>query len=245
MQAELFAIKGALAYALSLSQKSIYILTDSLSAIHALQKFPPANNIHLLTTALFRVQQLAEQGKSIHFMWIPSHSGIDQNELNNRAAKDSLRQDYFTVLCPSISHIKKLAKTASFHVSRIQHQFWVRAGSSSSKWYRTVTEYNPITIPRSMKRKDATTLHRLRLGYRCHWEIEERVPRECRYCQTFVEEPLLHYVLACPILENIRAPQFRQPSPHTPLAPSAAICVSQMLQSEDNFDLICTSPPPR
>jgi len=52
LQAELFAIKGALSHALSLSQKCIYILTDSLSAIHALQKFPPANKIHLLTTVL-------------------------------------------------------------------------------------------------------------------------------------------------------------------------------------------------
>jgi len=106
------------------------------------------------------VQQLAEQGKYIHFMWIPCHSGIDQNELTDCATKDILRQDYFTVLRPSISHIEKLANTASFHVSRIQHQVWVQAGSSSAKWYKTVTEYNPITIPRSMERKDATTLHR-------------------------------------------------------------------------------------
>lgn len=78
------------------------------------------------------------------------------------------------------------------------------------------------------------------------WEIDDRVPRECRYCQAFVEEPPLHHVLVCPILENIRAPRFRWPSPHAPLdAPSAAICVSQMLQSKNNFDLICTSPPPR
>lgn len=63
--------------ALSLPKETVSILTDSLSAIHTLQKFPPDDNIHLITTALFRLQQLAEQGKSIHFMWISSQTILE------------------------------------------------------------------------------------------------------------------------------------------------------------------------
>lgn len=144
-QAELFANKGALSHALSLPQELIYILTDSLSALHTLQKFPE-DNIHLISTTLFRLQQLIEQGKSIYFMWIPSYSGIDQNDLPDRAAKDSLSQIQFTVLQPSISYVKKLAKTTSYQVSRIHHQVWVHAGSFSAQWYQTVTEYDPLPI---------------------------------------------------------------------------------------------------
>jgi len=98
LQAELFAIKGAFTHALRLPQDSIYILTDSLSAIHSLQKRPPDDNTQLITLALFKIQQLSDQGKSIHFQWIPSHARISQNDLADLAAKDSLRHSHVTTV---------------------------------------------------------------------------------------------------------------------------------------------------
>lgn len=170
------------------TQQSVYILTDS-SAMHSLQKLPPDDNFHLITSALLKLQQL-DQGNSVHIMWMMCHG-----------VKDSLRLAQVCIIHTSISHIKKQARKASF---RVQRQVWVQAGSPSTVWYKAVTDYQPIIISRSMKRRDATTYTRFRLGSRCHWEIEKRVPRDCQHCQTIFDKPLLHYILPCSLLEQTK-----------------------------------------
>lgn len=246
LQAELVAIKDALNYSIQLVNNTIYIMTDSLSAIHSLQKIPPNDNIRLITTILFKLQQLTEQGKAINFMWIPSHSGIKQNDQADRTAKDSLKQIHVSSVQPSLGFIKKLAKRTSFQISLIQHQVWAQVGSSSARWYQKVTNYERIIIPRSMGRKEAVILHRLRLGYRCNWEINERILRNCQYCDATVSEPLLHYILACPVLEDIRPHQYKRYNLQDPSdALSAADCISQILNNEKSFYTLCKTPPPR
>jgi len=97
-----------------------------------------------------------------------------------------------------------------------------------------------------MTRSNATILHRLRLGYRCHWEIAERFPKECQRCHAIVEEPLLHYVLCCPVLDPIRPQQYSRLTSDTPLDPHlAAECVKTLLSTEESFNTICQSPSPR
>lgn len=140
-------------------------------------------------SALLKLQQL-DQGKSVHIIWMMCHG-----------VKDSLRLAQVCIIHTSISHIKKQARKASF---RVQRQVWVQAGSPSTVWYKAVTDYQPIIISRSMKRRDATTYTRFRLGSRCYWEIEKRVPRDCQHCQTIFDKPLLHYILPCSLLEQTK-----------------------------------------
>jgi len=142
-------------------------------------------------------------------MWIPSHVGLEGNDRVDSAAKSSLHQTRLQPIKPSISQIKNRAKITAKQITLIQHQVWVQAGSPSATWYKTVTEYETITIPRSMSRKDAVIIHRLRLGYPCSWEIDERVPKECNHCQTVVSHPLTHYLLDCQALYHIRPHNFR------------------------------------
>lgn len=55
-----------------------------------------------------------------------------------------------------------------------------------------------------MPRREAV-IHRLRLGYRCNWEINVCVPKACDHC--YLVEELLHYILECLVLNKIRPPQ--------------------------------------
>lgn len=107
LQAELYAIKLALTYAPTTEHTIIHILTDSLSAVYALQKTYHLDNVHLLTTILFKLTQLENQGKSITFRWIPSHVNILGNDLADLAAKQSLNQDHTTGVSTSLSQLKK------------------------------------------------------------------------------------------------------------------------------------------
>jgi len=172
-------------------------------------------------------------------MWIPSHVGLEGNDRVDSAAKSSLHQTHIQPIKPSISQIKNRAKITAKQITLIQHQVWVQAGSPSATWYKTVTEYETITIPRSMSRKDAVIIHRLRLGYPCSWEIDERVPKECNHCQTVVSHPLTHYLLDCQALYHIRPHNFRDvPDIETSQRSTvAATCARTILESEESFQI--------
>ncbi|XP_063590519.1 uncharacterized protein LOC134767451 [Penaeus indicus] len=246
LQAELYAIKAALTHALLLQESHVYILTDSLAALQVLQKESVSDNIALTTAIHFKITQLKDQEKSVSFMWIPSHVGIKGNEAADKAAKDSLQQHHLKLIKPSLSNIKSRARETTKEISKIQHQVWVQAGSPSATWYSIATDYIPITIPKSMSRRDAVIIHRLRLGYRCNWEIQFRVPKACSHCHDIVEEPLIHYILECPVLNSIRS-RHLQDIPHNQeeLLQVAALSSKTFLESEERFKIISRFPPPR
>lgn len=163
---------------LLLEENRLYILIDSLSAMQD----SVSDSVSLITIVLFKINHLAAQRKLATFIWIPSYVGLQGNEIN-KAVKDSLCQGHIKIIKPSLSWIKKSARDTAHEISRIQHQVWVHAGSTSAKWYRIVTNDCQITISKSVSRRKADIIHRLRLGCRCNWEIRYRVPKAiCVFC---------------------------------------------------------------
>ncbi len=45
-------------------------------------------------------------------------------------------------------------------------------------------------------------IYRLRLGYRCNWEIARTSKKECTSCSRSTYHPLLHYIPECEITHN-------------------------------------------
>lgn len=131
----------------------------------------------------------------------------------------------------------------------LNHQIlpWAQAGSPSASWYKTTTEYETISIPRSMSRKDAVIVHRLWLGYRCSWEIAERTPRECVHCKEITDMPLTHYLLECDALATIRPQDYTnvQNMHQEQIENVAATCARLILEEEGNLQTLTASPPPR
>lgn len=164
---------------LLLEENRLYILIDSLSAMQD----SVSDSVSLITIVLFKINHLAAQRKLATFIWIPSYVRLQGNETENKAVKDSLCQGHIKIIKPSLSWIKTSARDTAHEISRIQHQVWVHAGSTSAKWYRIVTNDCQITISKSVSRRKAVIIHRLRLGCRCNWEIRYRVPKAiCVFC---------------------------------------------------------------
>jgi len=209
LQTELFAIDKALTLAISTNHEEINIYTDSLSAIQALYKSPDENKM-LMTTLLYKIQVLHNKGSQVILNWIPCHIGIIGNEIANRAASEgTLYQDINFHIPPSCSQIKKTIRLNFQREIFNQHLACVNKGSFSASWYKTVTNYQRVNITNTMPREQVVIIHRLRLGYKCNWEIAERVLRECSYCQQETTEPLLHYLLSCKVIEHLRPAEFQ------------------------------------
>ncbi|XP_037784636.1 uncharacterized protein LOC119580598 [Penaeus monodon] len=91
LQTELYAINLALRHAIYTTYPTIHIFTDSLSALQTLKKNQVTDNLKLVTTILYYIQQLEEQEKTLSFWWIPSLVNISGNDSADAAAKNSLR----------------------------------------------------------------------------------------------------------------------------------------------------------
>ena len=132
---------------------------------------------------------------------VPSHVGLRGNEIADRQA--ALGPTNPTVpdkppfaLPPSLAQWKKRLATATLTAS-VQRRTALQNTSDSIRWHALSTRDLPPVPPR-LCRRDQVTLHRLRLGYRCNWEISHRTDRDCAHCLRTTDLPLIHYVIECP-----------------------------------------------
>ena len=107
MAAELKGIETALEHSLNnpIAREKINIFTDSLSALQALQKIPPVDNVQIINRIVTLIQALKH--RDIHFHWIPSHSGIFYNDIADRLAELAKTQGTPTTIQASRSCTRK------------------------------------------------------------------------------------------------------------------------------------------
>ena len=242
-QTELLGINQALRHALGQTLDHIVIYTDSLSAVQTLQKRDDLQSC-LVTTIYANLQELQRGQRTVEIVWVPSHCQIWGNERADEAAKAALHlpQISLTVL-PSITRTKTHIIRETYHLTRIQAYRWVLWNSPSASWYFNTTRYEPPCIPRSMPRKTAVIVHRLRLGYRCSWEIRERAVQDCSLCETPTDQPLWHYCLECPVFNDVRPPELQDYPLDAPDTPERASRAARVFL--EKLDRLSSFPPPR
>lgn len=165
--------------------KSDHILTDSLSALHVLQQDFLSDTINLVTTILFKINQFKDQGKFLTCMWIPSHVGLQGNEVADKAAKDSLTHRHFNKIKISLSSLNSSQSNCQWNNQNSTPHLGTRRFPLSYMVQNCHWLFY-ITIPKSMPRREVVILHRYRLGYRCNWEIDIRVPKACDHRDVLV-----------------------------------------------------------
>ena len=90
--AELIAMREAVDQIKHKQYKHSVILSDSLSALQALQN-KSGSRPDILHEILQETHNLAAQGVVIRFEWVPAHVGIHGNETVDKLAKDALNND--------------------------------------------------------------------------------------------------------------------------------------------------------
>lgn len=121
-QAELFAIYKAIMWCACLGKCEIRIVSDSRSALDAINSIPPKSCL------AFEIRSLLETSDStFHFHWTKSHVGTLGNELADAAAKAAIARDVTDYVARvSISRMRS-------HINRVHLADWKDKWQSSEK----------------------------------------------------------------------------------------------------------------
>jgi ribonuclease HI len=128
-QAEQIALLKSLEELTSLSdysEKKTAIYTDSKLTLVSLRN----NCMHsrLIVEIRNKVRQLTNQSWSIHFGWVKAHSGIEENELADKLAKEASEEDKLNIAYNQIS------TTVATELKRVGLRKW------QIEWERTDKE---------------------------------------------------------------------------------------------------------
>ncbi|XP_045105326.1 uncharacterized protein LOC123500768 [Portunus trituberculatus] len=245
LQTELAAIFQVTAHALQQETTTIVIHTDSRSAIEVLQRQKIRDNTQLTTNILGNLQHLQRQGKAITINWIPSHVGILGNETADIAAKmAAMRADVMMHIRPSLSSLNAAARKLEHQINDTTNRINAEEGSRSCSWYRAVTGARSLEVAGDTPRTTRVHLHRLRLGYPCNWQQIDRVNRACSHFHFTPAEPLLHWIVECPLTQELRqALHLRDHDSESPEARPAAINLIPLTCLFRASQCICTTAP--
>ncbi len=205
IQTELFAIQQAFAYVIAQNTQNAIIHTDSKAALQILGQKQWEDNVEIITTILYLGAVAKGKGLNITLNWIPSNVGIPLNAKADEIAKLATRHPVIhKTIQPSLENIKNIITKKLSHLNKAYLHQRIAEGSPSATWYLQATKLERLNIPKGIHREIAVRLYRLRLGYRCNWEIGEPRQRKCIFCQTVTEKPLLHYLLECEATNDLR-----------------------------------------
>jgi len=191
--AELHAIYMALKIVRRSRSPDSVICSDSKSALQSIVSFPFSHQLH------FRIRNLhttlCHAGYNIVFLWVPSHCGIQGNELADYYAKRSLTLDVITPVPCNLDAIKSaLRQRVRAHW---QTQWQTNAPMTQIRNIKPVTEAWSSSSRKN--RHEEKVLCRLRIGHTflTHSYIFTQNPRpRCVTCDETITVP--HLLLRCP-----------------------------------------------
>jgi ribonuclease HI len=198
LTAELHAIYKAIQWFADQGHNRAIILTDSLSGVEMLNNTMGRPSIykHIIIQI---IEQLKAQGKTCKISWIPSHKGIDGNELADREAKSSLNINVIT-----IANVPKrdMSKSIKLQTRDQWQEHWdtqsnlTNVGNHLRRVRTTVNHWPWTSIPSN--RKLESMLGRLRIG---HCGLRAHMYRfgmaDGPLCECNLPETVSHYVMDC------------------------------------------------
>ena len=186
--AELYAIYAAISFVKNKSE-TFLILTDSLSAIKALQSLNRTN--HYLITWI--KQLLTMSVGMISIEWVPSHMSIDGNERADKLARDALDLETINRIPPAKQEMYALAQC---HYRKMWQDEWSRLGESLTKFKPFLSTLEYQDLPRN--EQVALTRIRLLTTRICISRFLNKPSQSYQTCTTCnVPNSLIHHLIDC------------------------------------------------
>ena len=204
--AEMFAIKMAMEWCVGQNIEKVLVVTDSLSSVETIKNLASDKVTVRKHEIMVVLEKLRTMRKQIKFFWVPSHCGIQGNELADREAKMAANLNFITVPQVSILEGKTMIKQK---IACKWETYWhtetqrLNMGNHIKLVRETVGEWPWCYIPRN--RKLETMLARLRIGHcglRYHMNRFGMVVSPL--CECGELETVHHYLLECSEYREIR-----------------------------------------
>lgn len=195
---ELVAIREAVQYISRQPPQIWTVFSDAKSALQLLRvvlKESAYRVLALQTAELYTLAQ--ENGHHITFQWIPSHCGIQGNELADAEAKKALEER------ESLLSIPFSRADANCLLSSVIRKLTAKHWDNPDNRHRRLQRLDPamnFRLPPKIQRSCASLLHRLRLGVaftRGYVHLMRRTESpHCEVCN--VTETIGHVLCDCP-----------------------------------------------
>ncbi|CAI6345322.1 unnamed protein product [Macrosiphum euphorbiae] len=195
--AETQAIKEALLFAITTFTNNILIISDSLSALLAIEAPNPSNEI------IYQINNIMSSTKKvIEFIWVPSHIGIPGNEKADKLANEAITSTSSTLI--STLPYQDIKRIINLHTINTWQISWdeIPISNKLKCIKKKITKWQ--TQPNISRRSEIINT-RTRIGHtnltHIHIIKNEEQPL-CSRCN----EPLSikHIVLDCPLYFNAR-----------------------------------------
>ena len=222
--AELYAILLALQQIMIMNQNTFVIVSDSQSALLALEKFNPVHPIVCDIQEWYHLVTVAQ--KQVQFCWVPSHVGVRGNEIADEKAKAAVHNRNisnktlpYTDYYPAID--LKLRNHWQNEWRNENRNKLLQIKSTVAKWSSSVNK----------NRQWEVVLTRLRVGHTrlTHGYLMEGKPAPlCNHCN--IQLTVQHILINCPLYTQQRNHRFRHLDVNT-------LTLKKLLEESDTFDV--------
>lgn len=166
---ECFGLFKAIEYVHLMKLKYSLILSDSLSALQALSKFPFQLKTHLpiifdIRSWLYKCKM---RGCTIVFAWIPGHCNIEGNDVSDQLAKEAVHSgDLF----PYKNYCQDLLALPKVFMMDAWNALWIESRALKGKYYsgiQTIIPKEPWYRKAKFGKIATSMIIRMRLGHVC------------------------------------------------------------------------------
>lgn len=195
---EAFAVYQALIKIRKSNELKFVVFTDSLSLIQCFMSIQ--NNKEPIIHKIFKLHQdIKTDNKVVIFIWIPSHVGIEGNEMADSAAKEARFLSTSGIFPVSHTDLKKELHKKN---TDLWNTVWTRSPPQKLAAIRQNIHDKPFY---PTNRKEQVTITRLRIGHSqlSHTHLFTKLPpNKCNHCS--VPVTILHVIIECPVFQNLR-----------------------------------------
>ena len=233
--AEAAAIKLALNYYWHMDpvQHNVVIYSDSMSCLEAIEG--EDTNNPLICQIMNLLWALSDKGTCVRFCWVPSHCGIEGNEIVDQLSKETLDHDIDPLTTVHYADLKPLVN------SYIQQEVQIKWNASilGRDLYLMKPTLGPPKRFRHLTRAEEVVITRLRIGHtkatKSHI-LSRGPPTACQHCgQTLTIE---HILLECTVLQQSRDEYYTVDSLRTLFETTPEACIIEFLSEAGFYYLI-------
>ncbi|KAG0714460.1 hypothetical protein GWK47_014109 [Chionoecetes opilio] len=185
-----------------------FLYVDSRGALESLRS-PHHVFEEIVNECMGILQGIERTGRSVTFIWVPSHVGITLNERVDDIAKQATCRDSVDIQGTlSMRQVKTQIRDTQNDTdkARMENKY---ANHPLMAHYTNVALQTHFSYGKHRTKWKDTVFTRLRLGSPFYWELGMNVPeddKKCRLCQQLRSYTLQHYILQCPSLATFRHP---------------------------------------